>query len=80
MVNLGDMVPRLTGGRYRSNVHRVLNTLAGRNRHSVATFYNPHHFYSFACASTCRTADASDRPMTFGEHIQAMVARTYAGA
>ncbi len=79
IVNLGDMVVRLTAGRYASNVHRVLNTAQGRDRYSVATFFNPNAQYVVACAPTFRPDHGPPpAPITFADHIHDMVRRTYA--
>lgn len=78
IVNLGDMMVRLTAGRYASNVHRVVNTAPDRNRYSVATFLNPHAFYQVACVPTCIPPGGAPEPITFADHIQDMVRKTYA--
>ncbi len=78
IVNLGDMAQRLTGGLYHSNLHRVLNTASGADRYSVATFFNPHARYVFQTAPTCIKPGAPpEAPVSFGEHIQQMIDRTY---
>ena len=78
VINLGDMAKRLTGGLYHSNLHRVLNTVNGADRYSVATFFNPHARYVFQTAPTCVTPGAPvEPPVSFGEHIRQMIERTY---
>jgi isopenicillin N synthase-like dioxygenase len=78
VINLGDMVPKLTNGLYHSNVHRVLNN-KGHDRYSVATFFNPPYDYVFECAPTCLKPGEAPPPATsFGEHIQDMMRRTRA--
>ena len=78
IINLGDMMVRLTAGRYASNTHRVLNTQPQRHRYSVATFFNPHAFYSVDCAPTCVPASGKPEPITFADHITAKIQQTYA--
>jgi isopenicillin N synthase-like dioxygenase len=79
VINLGDMVPRMTNGLYHSNYHRVLNNVAGTDRYSVATFFNPPFDYVFHCAPTClRAGEPAPPPCSFGAHIQDMMQRTQA--
>ena len=79
VINLGDMVPRMTNGLYHSNFHRVLNNIGGTDRYSVATFFNPPFDYVFSCAPTClKTGEDAPPPWSFGQHIQDMMQRTKA--
>jgi isopenicillin N synthase-like dioxygenase len=41
---LGDMVKRRTNDVYHSNMHRILNKAAGRDRYSLALFFSPDYF------------------------------------
>jgi isopenicillin N synthase-like dioxygenase len=79
VVNLGDMVRRWSNDLYQSTMHRVLNNVSGRDRYSVASFFNPDHFYRVECLATCLPAGDTPRyqPVTVGEHIEDMFQRTY---
>jgi isopenicillin N synthase-like dioxygenase len=77
VVNLADMLPRITSGLYNSTMHRVVNNVSGRDRYSVATFFNPNYTYRLDCVPSCRPDPFVPAPCTFGEHIQEMFQRTY---
>jgi isopenicillin N synthase-like dioxygenase len=78
VVNLGDMMARWSNGRFRSTLHRVINT-SGRQRYSVPFFYLGNPDYPIRCIDTC-LADGM-RPLypdtTMEAHYQAMYRATY---
>jgi isopenicillin N synthase-like dioxygenase len=74
VVILGEMIPRLTNGRYRSATHRVVANTSGRSRYSMPTFVDPDYDYRVACVPTCYPAAGEPRfaPCTVSEHMIAM--------
>lgn len=42
VVNIADLLARWSNDRFRSTMHRVINT-SGRERYSIATFYDPDY-------------------------------------
>lgn len=79
VVNLGDLVPVLTNGLYRSNTHRVLNT-AGVDRYSVPTFFDLDYDYVVTPVPGTLTDDTTPRSITVGDHLNEMLTKTYAEA
>lgn len=70
VINLGDMMPRYTNGLYHSNMHRVMNNRANRNRHSIVLFYEPAYNTRVECLPSCLEAEQAPKfpPCTAGEH------------
>ncbi len=80
VVNLGDMIPRWTNGRYHSNPHRVRNLHSGgRPRYSIPFFYEPD--YAALIEPVPGTVPAGEAPRfascTAGEHLKEMYRRSY---
>ena len=78
VVNLGDMIGRWTNDRYRSTLHRVVNT-SGAERYSVPFFYTGNFAHTVACIPTCLAPGEQPKypPITVEQHMRAMYQRTY---
>ena len=78
-MNIGDMMERWTNGRYRSTLHRVINT-SGRPRYSVPFFFDGPPAYEVACLPSCLDAGELPKfpPITVGAHLAEMVKRSFA--
>jgi len=82
VVNVGDMMPRWTNDRWTSTMHRVINRHSGRDRWSIAYFFDLDAEASIEPLPVCTSADNPPRyaPITAGEHLQEMYRRTTVGA
>jgi isopenicillin N synthase-like dioxygenase len=89
--NIGDMLERMTGGRYRSTPHRVANS-SGRQRVSFPFFFDPSWNARVRAlpladgrvdheTDTARWDQASvfDFDGTYGDYLTAKVARVFPG-
>jgi isopenicillin N synthase-like dioxygenase len=78
VVNLGDMIARWTNNRYRSTLHRVVNT-SGRERYSIPFFYTGNYDNVVECLPTCLTPGDQPKypPTTVEAHLREMYRRTY---
>ncbi len=78
VVNTGDMMPRWTNDRWRSTMHRVINRRSGRDRWSIAYFFDLDPEARIAPLPCCIGPGRPARyvPVTAGEHLIEMYKRT----
>lgn len=82
VVNVGDMMQRWTNDRWRSTMHRVINRASGRDRFSIAYFFDLDAEAVIVPLAACTGAGrpALYPPITAGEHLVEMYRRTTVGA
>jgi isopenicillin N synthase-like dioxygenase len=70
VVNIGDLLARWTNDRFASTQHRVINR-SGRERYSIALFYDPHFDTAIEVLDTCIAPGEEPRyaPTTCGAYI-----------
>ncbi len=70
VVNIGDLMERWTNQRFASNLHRVTNR-SGRERYSMALFFDPEFDTMIECIETCVGPDDRPRhpPVRCGDYI-----------
>ena len=74
VVNVGDMLHRLTNGRLLSTPHRVINA-TGRERYSVPFFFDPH--VSTTIAPLPGLGTPGYPPLLFGEFLKSELEASY---
>ena len=82
VVNVGDMAQRWTNDRWRSTVHRVINRQAGRDRWSIAYFFDLDAEAVITPLPQCTSENNPPRygPITSGQHLADMYRRTTVAA
>ena len=74
IVNVGDMLHRMSNGFFRSTPHRVINR-SGRERYSVPFFYDPDVAYQVAPLPGL--GDPKFPPVQFGEFLRSELEASY---
>jgi isopenicillin N synthase-like dioxygenase len=82
VVNVGDLMQRWTNDRWPSTQHRVINRHSGRDRWSIAYFFDLDGDASIAPLPSCVSAQNPPRyaPITSAEHLAEMYRRTTVAA
>lgn len=82
VVNAGDLTQRWTNDRWRSTMHRVINRVSGRDRWSIAYFFDLDAEAVITPLPQCTSAADPPRygPITAGEHLIEMYRRTTVAA
>ncbi len=77
--NIGDCLMRWSNDTYVSTPHRVVNR-SGRERYSIAFFFDPNPDAKVECLPTCTSADRPSLypPITGAEHLRERLDATYA--
>ena len=78
VINIGDMMQRLTNDVYLANIHRVINT-TGLERYSMPFFYDVDFDTVFEPLENCITPENPPRydPIVCGEHKWSRYVKTF---
>jgi isopenicillin N synthase-like dioxygenase len=74
VVNVGDMLHRMSNGRLLSTPHRVINT-SGRERYSVPFFFDPH--VATDITPLPGTGAPQFEPLNFGDFLRSELEAGY---
>jgi isopenicillin N synthase-like dioxygenase len=78
LLNLGDIMPRWSNDRFVSTPHRVVNR-SGRERYSIAYFFDPAMDAVIDCLPSCRSPDNPPRhaPVRYGDYLLERLDKNY---
>ena len=78
VINIGDLIQKLTNDIYLANMHRVINT-SGRERYSIPFFYGPDWDTIVECLPSCTGPDRPARyaPVKAGDYVVGRFSDTY---
>jgi isopenicillin N synthase-like dioxygenase len=79
VLNLGDLMPRWSNGRFKSTPHRVINNRSGRDRYSIPYFFDPDMDAVIDCLPGCSSAENPPRfeRMVYGDYLLERLNRNY---
>jgi isopenicillin N synthase-like dioxygenase len=74
VVNIGDLMQRWTDDKFKSTIHRVINT-SGTTRYSIPVFFGPDYFAEIKSLTTDQTPKYP--PVIAGEYLTQRFDDTY---
>jgi len=74
VVNVGDMLNRLSNGLLKSTPHRVINR-SGKERYSIPFFFDPH--VNTIIKPLKGTGDPHFEPIHFGDFLRSELGASY---
>jgi len=71
VVNIGDMMARITNDKFKATRHRVINNHTTKNRISIPFFFDPHYNTKAECLASCQSQNNPSKypPVIYGDHL-----------
>eukprot|EP01113_Clastostelium_recurvatum_P050648 TRINITY_DN9635_c0_g1_i4.p1 TRINITY_DN9635_c0_g1~~TRINITY_DN9635_c0_g1_i4.p1 ORF type:complete len:294 (-),score=64.11 TRINITY_DN9635_c0_g1_i4:84-965(-) len=79
VVNIGDMMARITNDVYSATRHRVVNYSRNRERFSIPFFFDPEFHTTVECLPSCMGPDRPSKygKVMYGEHLMKILDSTW---